>query len=143
MAKASILSKLTLAKKQEMDTLSKELQRRNKLLVRLAEQREMASCMLDGKDCVIYKDKWVTNNETGEREKVQLRKRLKQWYYTANNKLYFEVRYGNKTLELAKGKAAIEVGDNSALLGVIDTVIAAANAGEFDEMLMKVKRVAS
>ena len=55
--------------------------------------------------------------------------------------MYFEVRYGNKALELAKGKAAIGVGETKDLLVVIDTVISAVEAGELDDLLMEVKKV--
>lgn len=55
----------------------------------------------------------------------------------------FEVQYGNKELELAKGKVAIAVGERCRLLEVIDKVIEAANAGEVDALLMTVKRLGS
>ena len=101
----------------------------------------MARCMIEGELIEVTKERWVTDEETGLRKKVSLPKQVRQWYYQIDGKLYFEVRYGNKPLELAKGKAAIGVGDTDKLLGVIDTVIEAVEAGELDEMLLAVKKV--
>lgn len=62
-------------------------------------------------------------------------KRVKSWYYEINKQWYFEVRYGNKPIELSKGKAAITVDGIGNLLATIDLVIEAANNGEFDTLL--------
>ena len=50
------------------------------------------------------------------------------------------MRYGNRPLELAKGKSAIEVGELAQVPVVIDAVIEAINAGELDTMLMAIKK---
>lgn len=61
------------------------------------------------------------------------------------------VRYGFKTVEFEKGKAGIAVPSKEKMVSVIDTLIAAARAGELDSILEqqgkvrgapKVKRVA-
>jgi hypothetical protein len=142
---SKLLSQLTLAKKPEKLAFNPQLHRRNKLLTRLQEQREMARCMLEGETFAVYvyKDKWVTDEVTGEKTKVSLPKRVKAWYYEIEGNMYFEVRSGNKAPELAKGKAAIAVSEPGKLLEVIDTVIEAANAGELDGLLMAVKRPGS
>lgn len=101
----------------------------------------MAHCMIDGEHFEVTKERWVADDETGLRKKVSLPKQVRQWYYQIDDKMYFEVRYGNKLLELAKGKAAIGVGGTDKLLGVIDTVIKAVEAGELDEMLLTIKKV--
>lgn len=139
MNKQSVISKLTLAKKPEKPSFSPELQRRNKLLIRLQEQREMARCMIEGENFVVYKDKWVTDEVSGEKKKVSLPKRVKAWYYEIEKQWYFEVRYGNKALELARGKAAIAVDGIDKLLPTIDLIIEAANAGELDGLLNTAK----
>ncbi len=139
MPTTKLLSQLTLAKKPIKPAFSPGLHRRNKLLVRLQEQREMARCMIEGESFIAYRDKWV-KDEDGVKQKVSLPKQVRQWYYVNENKYYLGVRYGNKPLELARGKAAIEVGDSSNLLNVIDTVIEAVQAGELDSLLMAVKK---
>jgi hypothetical protein len=45
------------------------------------------------------------------------------------------VRYGAKTLELAKGKSAIEVGTINELIPTLDALKAAVAAGELDTQL--------
>ena len=45
------------------------------------------------------------------------------------------VRYGNKVMELAKGKAAIEVGGAKELLTVLTTLRKATEAGELDAQI--------
>lgn len=137
----SILSKLPLAVEPEKPTFNQTTHRRNKLLDRLREQREMARCMIEGEHFEVTKKRWIADDETGLRKQVSLPKQVRQWYYTIDDNMYFEVRYGNKPLELAKGKAAINVGDIDKLLGVIDRVIKAVEAGELDEMLLAIRKV--
>ena len=42
------------------------------------------------------------------------------------------IHYGSKSLELAKGKSAIELSDASALVSVLELITAAVNQGELD-----------
>ena len=135
MSKTNILSKLTLTAKPNKPSSNPQLQRRNKLLTRLNEQREMARCMIEKEDFVVMKDKRITDPATGDRKTVSLPKRVKPWYYEINKQWYFEVRYGNKPIELSKGKAAITVDGIGNLLTTIDLVINAANNGELDTLL--------
>jgi len=51
------------------------------------------------------------------------------------------IRYGSKPLALAAGKHAIAVGSKDKLIGVIDAVIAAAKAGELDNMIAATQKV--
>ena len=45
------------------------------------------------------------------------------------------MRYGSKPIEFEKGKAAIILPNKGALVGTLDTVIAAVRTGELDEIL--------
>ena len=45
------------------------------------------------------------------------------------------LRYGNKVLELAKGKVAVEVGGVKELIGVLDALKKAVEAGELDSQI--------
>ena len=65
---------------------------------------------------------------------------IKRWYFDFNGTVYLEIRYGNRPLELAKGKSAVEVGEKEKLPEIIDTIIAATKAGELDDKLMAVKK---
>ena len=52
------------------------------------------------------------------------------------------VRYGAKPIEFEKGKAAIAVGKVEKLKPVLETVIAAVQAGELDGVLAQMSKTA-
>lgn len=135
-----LLSKLDLTTKPEQPT-DKLSQRRNRLIERLAEQKELAKCELEGTEYTAYKYITKVDAETGSKARVKVPKRLKQWFYKVRDYYFLEVRYGSKSLELAKNKHAIAVGEKSRLTSVIDTVIEAVAAGELDQQLSAIKRV--
>jgi len=95
----------------------------------------MATALANDEPCTIYRDKWITDSETGEREQKRVAKQVKPWYYKRNNQYYFEVRNGNKALEIQAGLHAIEVGDQANLLPTIETIVEAVIAGELDKAL--------
>ncbi len=108
-------------------------QRRNKLAKRLWEQMELAKAQQAGSQFVATKFRTITDNETGLRKQVETNKRVKAWWFVADNgKLSLSVRYGTKVLELAKGKHAVEVGAEKDLVGVLDIIKTAVLAGELD-----------
>ena len=49
--------------------------------------------------------------------------------------MFLTVRYGSKSLEFEKGKAAIVLKDKTRLTATIDTLISAISAGELDDQL--------
>ena len=57
---------------------------------------------------VVYKDKWITDEVTGEKKKVSLPKRVKAWYYEIDKQWYFEVRYGRARSRFVGKKMAQE-----------------------------------
>ncbi|SDU21627.1 hypothetical protein SAMN05216296_2454 [Pseudomonas pohangensis] len=140
MKTTNLLSSLNLTVKPVVGSVDPVLNRRSKLLLHLEEQRAMAWADLTGETHEVLKDKWVQNAETGTKTKVRVPKRLKRWFFACNSKHFLEVRYGNKPLELAKGKFAIEVGELKDVPTVIETVAQAVNAGELDAMLMAVTK---
>lgn len=113
------------------------IQRREKLLTKLDQQKILATALVENETHTFYREKWVKDEETGEKEKVQVPKKVSPWFYKRNNRYYFEVRSGNKPLELQKGMHAIEVGEEGELVGTIDTIIEAVVAGELDPLLTK------
>ncbi|WP_299944357.1 DUF6641 family protein [uncultured Microbulbifer sp.] len=134
----SILNTLTLSKVPEK---SKDpiVKRRNKLLEKLEMQREMARCMLEEVTFSVFREKWVTDPETGEKTKARVPKRVRPWYYKSEGNYYIQIFYGNKPLELAKGKAAVMVDCEDDLLPVFDKITEAVGKGELDDQLSKIK----
>lgn len=127
------LSSLKLTVAQKPTQMSAVQQRRNKLAKRLWEQMELAKAQQAGSQFVATKFRTITDNETGLRKQVETNKRVKAWWFVADNgKLSLSVRYGTKVLELAKGKHAVEVGAEKDLVGVLDVIKTAVLAGELD-----------
>jgi hypothetical protein len=130
------LSSLKLVSEQKPTQISPIQHRRNKLADRLVEQLELAKAMQTGTTFAPTKIRTVKDAETGLRQQVEMKKRLKSWWFTApSGKLVLSVRYGSKVLELAKGKWAIEVGAQKDLLNVLETLKGAVLAGELDTQI--------
>ncbi len=126
--------KFTTAKKPAQ--LSPVQSRRNKLIGRINEQISLATALAEGRTYAPSKTKVVTDADTGEQRSVETAKRMKQWWFTAENgKIALTVRYGAKVLELVKGKNAIEVGSSSELVKVFELVKTATTAGELDDAI--------
>jgi hypothetical protein len=78
----------------------------------------------------------VLENSTGQRKQVEVSKRIKQWWFVADNgKLVLSVRYGTKVLELAKGQWAVEVGAEKDLVPTLELLKGAVLAGELDTQI--------
>jgi hypothetical protein len=108
-------------------------QRRNKLAKRLHEQLELARAQQAGAHYAPVKFRTVKDADTGARKQIETSKRVKAWWFTADNgKLALCVRYGTKILELAKGKYAIEIATANDLVSTLETVKTAVLAGELD-----------
>lgn len=112
------------------------VQRRNRLISKLWEQIQLAKAEQSGTAFLPTHQRAVTNRETGERIKVEMPKRVKPWWFTAENgKVCLNVKYGTKVIEFAKGKSAVEVGTISNLVPVLETLKAAVAAGEMDAQI--------
>lgn len=133
----SILSSLKVIARPKIEPKPPILGKRLKLIEKLDEQQAMAQAMLDGQAYEAYKDKKVKDPETGERKTVRTRKSVRPWYFDDNEHYYFEIKVGLKTLELEKGKAAIDVGKKEDLPTVISTIIKAVESGELDAQILQ------
>lgn len=111
------------------------LQRRNKLSSKVFEQIQLAHAQSRGESYAPTKNKTVTNIG-GERVVVTVPKRIKPWWFVAENgKCCIAIRYGAKVIELAKGKTAIEVANPDALIEALEAVNVAVLAGELDSQI--------
>jgi hypothetical protein len=110
--------------------------RRNKLAKRLWEQAELAKAQQSGTQFTTTKFRSIDDPTTGLRKQVEVAKRVKQWWFTADNgKLALSVRYGARLLELAKGKYAVEVASEKELVPTLEIIKAAVLAGELDKAI--------
>lgn len=129
----STLSSLKLVATQKPTALPVIQQRRNKLVKRVWEQIELAKAQRAGTTFAPTKFRSYRDAESGVRRQIEVPKRLKPWWFTAENgKLAVSVRFGPKTLELAKGKWAVEIASPDEVITVLEAVKAAVLAGELD-----------
>jgi hypothetical protein len=132
----SALAGLKLTAQQKPTHITPIQVRRNKLAKRLWEQMELARAQQAGTTFAPTKLRTVVQNDTGLRRQVEVTKRVKAWWFTADNgKLAMSVRYGTRVIELSKGKWAVEVGSDKDLLPVLETLKAAVLAGELDTQI--------
>ena len=127
------LAKLKLVNSKRNRTVSPTVHRRNKLIVKIAEQIDLATAQNEGRLYAPKRLKTVTNADTGERRTIETTKRVKEWFWTTDSgKINFSVRYGSKVIELAKGKNAVEVANRGELIDSLTMIKDAVLAGELD-----------
>ena len=130
------LKALKLAQAEPVRAQAEPVKRaRDKVVEALAEEKRAAEEKITGQPYAPTQMVW-RKNEAGERVQVETRKRFRSgWFENAAGQTFFSLRYAGKIIELGKDKNAIEVGDLAKLPGIIDTLIAAVQAGELDEQL--------
>ena len=126
--------KLVAAKKPQ-NTPAIEL-RRNKLSNKLWEQIQLAKSEHTGQRFIATRFRSIRDPDTGLRRQVEMPKRIRPWWFVSDSgKLCVSVRYGSWTLELAKGKPAVEVANPQELVRVLETIKQAVEAGELDSQI--------
>jgi hypothetical protein len=132
----SSISKLKLVTSKRASIQNPAVLRRNKLASKLHEQAELVRAKKSGQPYIPVRTKLVTDSETGERKVISVPKRVKDWFWVADNgKINLAVRYGSKIIEISKGKNAIECGTADELLQALDLLRTATLAGELDEQI--------
>ena len=135
----SIINTLKLTAARKARTLPDVAKRRNKLLLKLGEQRALATALQSGVHYAPKRLRSFTDINTGERIVKEVPVRIKPWFWTGERgETLLSVNYGSKQIEIAKGKTAIEVGTDADLITVLDTVIAAVKNGELDVQIESV-----
>lgn len=126
--------KLTTARKPR--ALPDVVKRRNKLINKLTDQRELAIAVIEGRNFTPQRLRTVVDRTTGERTVREMPVRIKAWWWTGEkNETLLSVFYGSKTLELNKGKSAIEITSIKELPAVFDTLINATLNSELDAQI--------
>ena len=127
------LTSLKLTAAQKSVNLPAVQVRRNKLLLRLAEQMDSAKAQQAGEVFSATKLRLVKDADTGVKKQILTSKRVKPWWFVCENgKLALGVRYGARLLELGKGKFAIEIASHKELLPTLDLIKTAVQDGELD-----------
>ena len=132
----SALAALKLTNARKPRVIPDVIKRRAKLLRKLGEQRELALAHSEGRTYAPKRLRTVKDKETGERTVRETPVRIKTWWWTGEKgETLLSIQYGSKTLEIAKGKPAIEVASAGDLVNVLDVVIDAVQSGELDAQM--------
>jgi hypothetical protein len=133
---SSILSslKLTSAKRQYQSNPIEF--RRQKLSNKLKEQVALAVALKNGETYTAKRLRTVTDSD-GIRQTVEVSKRVKPIWFTQNNKVFVQVRYGSKVVPLTtKGdKNSVEVSNADELIQVLEKLDQAVLGGELDTQI--------
>ena len=132
----SVLSSLKLISAKRPSALAPIQVRRNKLCGKLTEQIALATALRDGVTYAPKRLRTIKNKESGEVRSVEVAKRVRQWWFTAESgKVVVQLRYGSKIIEFAKGKNSVEVSNGAELIAVLETLKSACELGELDQQI--------
>jgi hypothetical protein len=131
----SALANLKLSNTKRTAALAPIQIRRNKLAVKQADQIQLALAQQQRQTYNTTRHKTDTS-EDGGRKSVGIQRRVRpMWWMNGDGKLCLTVRYGAKQLELAKGKSTVEVGAADHLVGTLQVIKQAVEAGELDAQI--------
>ena len=132
----STLNNLKLVNAKRPAALPAVMVRRNKLLKKIHEQMQLAEAGLSGTTFTPTRLKYIRDVETGVSRAVTVPKRIRAWWWTSDTgRLCLNVKYGANTLELSKGKFAIELDSAESLVEVLSKLKDATEAGELDTQI--------
>lgn len=132
---SAILSSFKLISAKRQSSNDPTQFRRQKLSQKLQEQICLATAYMNGTTYTAKRQRNV-RDENGLIQTVEVQKSVKPWWFTANdNKVALTVRYGNRAIEFAKGKNAIEIADAKSLISTLEKLTQAVLDGQLDEQL--------
>ncbi len=135
----SVLSKLNIAAAIDNANVDPVLTARARLLGHLGEQLKAAEAMVSGTEYRVKRQRWETNEETGEKVRKEIEVPLRKWYWRdAVGQVRFCLKVGNKRLPLKGDDTNIVVGDDKALPEIIRVCMKAVEAGELDKAIDQV-----
>ena len=131
----STLSNLKLVSSQRKKAGTPTEARRKKLTSKLYEQIQLAKALRDGGQYAPLKMRTIRDKETGAKQRVEVAKIIKPWWWDENGKICVMIHYGAKVLEIENGLNAVEVDDLSTLVATLELIKSAADKGELDEQI--------
>ena len=126
-----MLKLLKLVPNKKSNSNNSFLKRRRKLIAKIDEQ----ILLVTDSNYKPTKTKWV-QNEDGTARKLEIPKRIRRWWTEQlGGAILLTIRYGNKVIELEKGKNAIELPSKADLEPTLQSIKQAVDNGEFDTLL--------
>jgi hypothetical protein len=130
------LSQLKFSTIKKPTMITPVVHRRFKLVKRVDEQIGLATAQAEGTLYSASKQRSVIDSETGLRRVVDVPKSVKAWYFTAETgKVYLNIKYGSRVIEITKGKPTIEVGSAKELVPTLKLIRQAILDGELDTQI--------
>lgn len=119
---SQVLSSLKLVNAKRQNIVDPIQFRRNKLNEKLKVQIEMAKALSRGETYTTKKLKKVTDTESGVTSMAEVNKRVRTWWFTNSEtkRVAVQLFYGNKLIDLAKGKNAVEVSSVEELISTLE-----------------------
>jgi hypothetical protein len=134
----TVLSKLKLTDESRAKTPASPLARlRGKMIAGIEEQIAILAADQKGEQHIKRAMRWAEDPQTGERVRREVPIRVRRWYWrdATTGKAFVQLRYGNKPIELQKGKPTVEVANGDQLAATLNTILDAVKAGELDKVL--------
>ena len=113
------------------------INRRDKLIAGLKEQKLVHAATLKKEDHLVERDKWM-QNELGERMLVKTHRRIRPWFFAQDGGWYVQCRYGARVITADGTNNAVFVNSLADVLGVLDALLNAAATGELDTAITQV-----
>ncbi len=135
----SALNKLNIAADIDHSNVDPVMSARARLIGNLGEQLKAAEAMVSGTEYRVKRQRWETNEETGEKVRREIEMPLRKWYWRdALGQVRLCLKVGNKRLALKGNDTNIVVGDDTALPEIIRVCMKAVEDGELDKSIDKV-----
>ena len=129
------LANLKLVSATRISRLTDTERRRLKLVDRLDEQIKCIDAAINKQSYTKSKLAWRTNDD-GHEEQVTITRTIRPWWWQdIKGQFFVAIKYGTQTIELAKGKAAIQASSLEELGKALNSVKQATLSGELDSVL--------
>jgi hypothetical protein len=134
---SAVLSSLKLVNAKRQNSVDLVVFRRNKLNEKLKIQIAMAQALNNGENFTVKRIRKVCDEVSCLTSMVEVNKRVKTWWFTNSDtkKVAVQIFYGNKLIDLAKGKNAVEVANADELIAVLSKLQEAVLDGSLDAQI--------
>ena len=134
---STILNSFKLVNAKRQNSVDPIQFRRNKLNEKLKVQIAMAQALSKGEQFTQKRMKKVTDEVSGQTSLIEVAKRVKTWWFTNTDtmKVAVQLFYGNKVIDLAKGKNAVEVANGDEPISVLLKLQEAVLDGTLDSQI--------
>ena len=136
----AVLDQLSLSNAAPQRDMSPIGRFRRKIIEAIDLQIAMAEAHAAGTDLKRTRKRWI-KNDAGVKELQEVPLRLRPWWWTDDaGTTFLAIRHGGRTVAIAPGKTAIEVGTAEELAAKLAILRDAARAGELDGCRQEVAR---